>query len=201
MAGPMNCSSQNLKLYVVCKCQMLYVCHIYIYLLIYVSRYYIHGAFGFLVLYKDRYINYACIYIYRDPCICIYDIYIYLYSHDRCNTRSPTWKRCFHRKTDRRQDWIRFYRANVAELLHAERVCHLLTEVCFGDPGLGFQPSDLDPDLTARVLLRGASWPRLLSGYEEIEPAPGWRHFGVMKRKRAPFRWELLRAAEHQLLY
>lgn len=89
-----------------------------------------------------------------------------------------------------------FYRANVAELLHAERVCHLLTEVCFGDPGLGFQPSDFDPDMTARVLLRGVSWPRLLSGYEEIEPAPGWKPFGVMKRKRAPFRWELLRA-EH----
>lgn len=98
----------------------------------------------------------------------------------------------FHRKTDRRQDCIRFstfYRANVAELLHAERVCHLLTEVCFGDPGLGFQPSDLDPDLTARVLLRGASWPRLLSGYEEIEASPGWKPFGVMERQRAPFRW------------
>lgn len=53
---------------------------------------------------------YICIYLY---------IYIHLYSHDQCNTRSPTWKRCFHRKTDQRQDWIRsalFYRANVAEL-------------------------------------------------------------------------------------
>lgn len=81
-----------------------------------------------------------------------------------------------------------FFRANVAELLHHDYVYLLLTEICFGDPGLGLQPSDFDADLAAKVLLRGASWPRLLSGYEEFKPAEGW--------KRAPFRWELL-LAEH----
>ena len=53
------------------------------------------------------------------------------------------------------------------ELLHHDYVFFLLTEICFGDPG-----------------------------YEEFEPAEGWRPFGVMRRKRAPFRWEFV-LAEH----
>ncbi len=93
-----------------------------------------------------------------------------------------------------------YFRANVAELLHHERLNALLQEICFSDPGLGISPADLDTDLTARSLLRGASWPRLLSGYEEFEPSPGWSAFGVMKRRRAPCRWELLLAQHFPLL-
>lgn len=70
-AGPMNCSSESMY--------MSDALFFYIYLLIHVSKYYIHAAFGHLLIYIyyiDRYINYVYLFIY---------LYIFVfYSHSGC---------------------------------------------------------------------------------------------------------------------